>query len=584
MGFRELARAAQGELPCSLLLKNVKLLNVRTAEIMENTNVGVYGERVAYIGEEELPATSVHDCKGKYAIPGMIDTHLHIESSQVTPPGFADAVLPRGTTTVAPDPHEIVNVMGVEGFRLMLEASKNLPLKVLMMVPTCVPSVEGLETAGADLFAEDIEKMVRMEGVVALAEIMDYDGVVRNRDRMMDIIEVGRKYGVTLDGHCVFLTGKPLNAYISTGIEACHENFVPESAIAKLRAGMDYVKIRNLELMSRLAPDPTGYASAFAGALQNVPDKRSIIFCTDDIMPDVLLQRGHLDDVVRTVIASGYDPVAAIQGATINAATHLRQHDIGAVAPGKFADIILTNDLRKLDIDTVFTNGELVAKGGKMLRPSQKHAFPESSKRTVKLAVPKEADFHIRAPVENGRVKVRTIDMSSLLTTFAIEEVEVRDWIVQPDGLSTLAVMERHGRSGNKNLGLAKNCLERGAIGSTISHDSHNVTVMGRNARDMQLAVKTLIEGQGGVVVVDEGEVKANLKLPVAGLMSEEPIGVVAEGMRKVRAELKKLGRDEPWFLSVWAIAIPVAPSARITDKVLVDCSRTQEVVPLFVR
>src|SRR5438132_217821 len=480
MGFRELARAAQGELPCSLLLKNVKLLNVRTGEIMENTNVGVYGERVAYIGEEELPATSVHDCKGKYAIPGMIDTHLHIESSQVTPPGFADAVLPRGTTTVAPDPHEIVNVMGVEGFGLMLEASKNLPLKVLMMVPTCVPSVERLETAGADLFAEDIERMVRMEGVVALAEIRDYDGVVRKRDRMMDIIEVGRKYGVTLDGDCVFLTGKTLNAYISTGIEAWRENFVPESAMATLRAGVGYG--------------------------------------------------------------------------------------------------------RMLDIDTVFTNGELVAKGGKMLRPSQKYAFPESSKRTVKLAVPKEADFHIRAPVENGRVKVRTIDMSSLLTTFAIEEVEVRDWIVQPDGLSTLAVMERHGRSGNKNLGLAKNCLERGAIGSTISHDSHNVTVMGRNARDMQIAVKTLIEGQGGVVVVDEGEVKANLKLPVAGLMSEEPIGVVAEGMRKVRAELKKLGRDETWFLSVWAIAIHVAPSARITDKVLVDCSRSQEVVPLFVR
>src|SRR2546428_294765 len=431
MGFRELARAAQGELPCSLLLKSVKLL------------------------------------------------------------------------------------------------------KVLMMVPTCVPSVEGLETAGADLFAGDIEKMVRMEGVVALAEIMDYDGVVRNRDRMMDIIEVGRKYGVTLDGHCVFLTGKPLNAYISTGIEACHENFVPESAIAKLRAGMDYVKIRNLELMSRLAPDPTGDASAFAGALQNVPDKRSIIFCTDDIMPDVLLQRGHLDDVVRTVIASGYDPVAAIQGATINAATHLRQHDIGAVAPGKFADIILTNDLRKLDIDTVFTNGELVAKGGKMLRPSQKHAFPESSKRTVKLAVPKEADFHIRAPVENGRGKVRTIDMSSLLTTFAIEEVEVRDWIVQPDGLSTLAVMERPGRPGEKQLRPAEESLPRRALGSTISHDSHNVTVMGRNARDMQLAVKTLIEGQGGVVVVDEGEVKANLKLPVAGVMREGAIRVDAEGVRE---------------------------------------------------
>src|SRR3989475_2394299 len=191
MGFRELARAAQGELPCSLLLKNVKLLNVRTAEIMEHTNVGVYGERVAYIGEEELPATSVHDCKGKYAIPGMIDTHLHIESSQVTPPGFADAVLPRGTTTVAPDPHEIVNVMGVEGFRLMLEASKNLPLKVLMMVPTCVPSVEGLETAGGAPFSGENEKMGGGGGVVALPGNKDYRGGGREKEKEEGLIEVG---------------------------------------------------------------------------------------------------------------------------------------------------------------------------------------------------------------------------------------------------------------------------------------------------------------------------------------------------------------------------------------------------------
>src|SRR3989442_1986692 len=192
MGFRELARAAQGELPCSLLLKNVKLLNVRTAEIMENTNVGVYGERVAYIGEEELPATSVHDCKGKYAIPGMIDTNLHIESSQVTPPGFADAVLPRGTTTVAPDPHEIVNVMGVEGFRLMLEASKNLPLKVLMMVPTCVPSVEGLETAAAPpLLREHQQKGTALAGGCPPAR-MEQDGVGSDPERDSDRLESGR--------------------------------------------------------------------------------------------------------------------------------------------------------------------------------------------------------------------------------------------------------------------------------------------------------------------------------------------------------------------------------------------------------
>jgi adenine deaminase len=585
MSFKELVKAAQGQVPCDLVIRGTKLVNVNTGEVQEKTNIGILGQRVAYVGEEELPSKEVLDAQGRYAIPGLIDTHLHIESSQVTPPRFAEAVLAKGTTSIAFDPHEIANVLGKAGVRLMVEASRNTPLKAFWMVPTCVPSVEELETAGTDFRAVDVAEMLQWERVVGLAEIMDYDGVTKLKERMVGIMEEGRKRGVILDGHCVDLKGKPLNAYIAAGIEACHENFVIEQVLNKLRAGMGYVKVRNLKLMSLFVPPEQReyYIKAFVDGLSKLPDKRSVVFCTDDIMPDTLLDEGHLDAVLRCAIANGYDPIEAIQGATINAATHLRQHDIGAVAPGKYADIILMRDLQKFDIDLVFANGEEVARQGKFTKSIPNWKFPEFAKRTVKVAEPKEEDFLIHAPVENGRVKVRAIDLSSLFSGFTEEEVEVRNWVVQPGDLTTVAVLERHGRNGNKNVALVKNGLKRGAIASTIGHDSHNLSVMGRSVRDMKLAVKTLLEVQGGVAVTDEGQVKALLRLPVAGLMSEEPTEVVAEQMRRIREELRKLGRDERWFLAIWTIAIPVGPGGRITDRFLVD-GAFQRAVPLFVK
>ncbi len=508
---------------------------------------------------------------------------MHIESSQVTPPRFAETVLTKGTTAVAYDPHEIGNVLGKAGVRLMMQSSRHLPLKAFWMVPTCVPSVKELETSGADFMAEDVAEMLGWERCIGLAEIMDYDGVVNLKERMVGIVEEGRKAGTVLDGHCVDLKGKALNAYIASGIEACHENFVVEQALDKLRAGMEYVKIRNLKLMARLMPpeavDP--FIKGYVAGLTAVPDKRGIIFCTDDIMPDVLLECGHMDDVLRTAIAYGYDPVEAIQGATISAAAHLRQHDMGAISPGNYADIILMNDLHRFDVDAVYANGELVARKGKLMTRIDPWPFPEFARNTVKMARPNEEDFVIRAPFEQGRATVRTMDLSSLFAGFATDEVEVKDWRVQPGDLTTLAIFERHGRNGNRNLALGRKGLDRGAIASTIGHDSHNLGVMGRNPADMKVAADALIEVQGGVAVADEGEVKALLRLPVAGLMSEEPTEVVADQMRKVREELGKLGRVEPYFLTIWTIAIPVAPGARITDRYLVD-GLTQKPVSLF--
>ena len=582
--YRRLVRGALGEIPCDLILADTRLVNVHTGQVQENTNIGILGNKIAYIGEEQLSARSTIDAGGKYAIPGLIDTHVHIESSQVTPARFAEAVLPRGTTSVAIDPHEIANVMGSEGVRLMLESSKKIPLKVFVMVPTCVPSVEELETAGANFTAKEVEEMLGWDRVIGLAEIMDYDSVVKLRERITSIIDVGRKHGVILDGHCMFLTGKPLNAYIATGIEACHENFTPEAAIAKLRAGMDYVKIRNLKLMAHQFPGSAeDYIQEFVDGLNQIPDKRSILFCTDDIMPDVLLEEGHLDNVLRTMISHGYDPIAAIQGATLGAANHLRLHDLGSVGPGKNADILLLGgELEKFEIDTVIADGELVAKQGKLAKPIDIWHFPQNAKQTVKLRPPSKEDFYITAPIQNGTAKVRVIDMSSIITQFLIEEVKVENWRVQTDDLTTVAIFERHGKTGTKCLALARNAILDGAVASTISHDSHNLVVMGRNQEDMKLAVHSLIEMQGGVVVVEKGKVIARLSLPIAGLMSEEPIDNLARQMKEVRNALKTLGRDERGFLSIWAIGLPVVPSARLTDKVLFDSDK-QTVVPLFV-
>jgi len=582
--YRQLVRAALGEIPCDLILADTRLVNVHTGQVQENTNIGILGNKIAYISEEQLSARSTIDARGKYAIPGLIDTHVHIESSQITPPRFAEAVLPRGTTSVAIDPHEIANVMGTEGVRLMLESSKKIPLKVFVMVPTCVPSVEELETAGANFTAKEVEEMLGWDRVIGLAEIMDYDSVIKLRERITSIIDVGRRYGVVLDGHCMFLTGKPLNAYIATGIEACHENFTPEAAISKLRAGMDYVKIRNLKLMSHQFPGPAeDYIQKFVAGLNQIPDKRSILFCTDDIMPDVLMEEGHLDSVLRTMISHGYDPIAAIQGATLGAANHLRLHDLGSVGPGKHADILLLDgELEKFNVDTVIANGELVAKQGKLAKPFDIWQFPQSAKQTVKLRPPSKEDFYITAPIENGTANVRVIDMSSIITRFLIEEVKIENWHVQTDDLTTVAIFERHGKTGTKCLALARNAILDGAVASTISHDSHNLVVMGRNREDMKQAVHSLIEMQGGVVVVEKGKVIARLSLPITGLMSEEPIDNVAQQMREIRYALKRLGRDERGFLSIWAIGLPVVPSARLTDKVLVD-SDNQTAVPLFV-
>ena len=585
--LKDLIKAARGLIPVDLLIENVSYVNLLTGEIYR-ASVGVLGDRVAYVVEgsaDRLKARRRFDGKGLYAVPGLIDSHLHIESSMLTPPRFAEAVLPRGVTTVAIDPHEIANVLGKKGVKYMLEASRGLPLKIYILAPTCVPSLPGKETSGAELTADDVEEMLGWKGVIGLAEVMDFSGVINLDPRMIEIVEAGRRRGVVIDGHC-FLRGLDLNAYVAAGMEADHENFSFEDALEKLRLGM-LIKLRAPYLLD---------VREFVNGLKSLRSPIGFLLVTDDVLPDNLKRDGHLDNVVRSFIEAGLDPIEALRASTLYPAIHLRLYDRGLIAPGRLADMVLLRSLEGFEVEHVFADGDLVASGGKLVKPIPIPSFPEDAKKTVKVRRLSLEDFKIRAPIERGKVKVRVIELlgaeeaegaesfsQSILTRFSIEEVEVREGWLDPGALALIAVIERHGKGGGMAKGLLKGSgLREGAAASTVAHDSHNLIVVGKDPKDMLSAANKVIEMRGGVAVARGGEVIASLPLPVAGLMSEEPLEKVAEGFEKVRKALRSIGlRDHPYSPPLFFLALPVIPEAKITDRGLYSVLE-QRFVSLF--
>jgi len=586
--LEDLIKAARGLIPADLLIENVSYVNLLTGEIYR-ASIGVLGDRVAYVIEgdaDRLKARRRFDGKGLYAVPGLIDSHLHIESSMLTPPRFAEAVLPRGVTTVAIDPHEIANVLGKKGVKYMLEASRGLPLKIYVLAPTCVPSLPGKETSGAELTADDIEEMLSWLGVIGLAEVMDFSGVINLDPRMIEIVKAGRRRGVVIDGHC-FLKGLDLNAYVAAGMEADHENFSFEDALEKLRLGM-LIKLRAPYLLD---------VREFVNGLKSLRSPIGFLLVTDDVLPDNLKRDGHLDNVVRSFIEAGLDPIEALRASTLYPAIHLRLYDRGLIAPGRLADIILLRSLEGFEVEHVFADGDLVASGGKLVKPIPISSFPEDAKKTVKVGRLSLEDFKIRAPIKRGKIKVRVIELlgaeeaegaesfsQSILTRFSIEEVEVREGWLDLGDLALIAVIERHGKGGGMAKGLLKvSGLREGAAASTVAHDSHNLIVVGKDPKDMLSAANKVIEMQGGVAVARKGEIIASLPLPVAGLMSEEPLEEVAEGFEKVRKAFKSIGlRDHPYSPPLFFLALPVIPEAKITDKGLYSVLE-QKFVSLFV-
>lgn len=582
---KELVATALGKMKADLVIKNGTLVNVYTGELVEKINVAVKGDRIAHIGNKIDNVigdnTEVIDAKGNYLVPGFLDGHVHIESSMLLPSEFAKAVLPHGTTAVFADPHEIANVLGLKGIKLMLEDSKGLPLKVYIAVPSCVPaSFPEFETAGAAIGPQDVEEVLQWENVVALAEMMNYPGVLMGDDKVHGEIQVTLKHGKVVEGHYADPElDEKLSAYIAAGITSCHESTRRIDALERARRGI-WAMIREGSAWHDLE-------EVIKAVTERRIDTRKIILVTDDRHPEDILVEGHIDHVVRRAIQEGVDPITAIQMVTVNTAEHYKVDlDVGGIAPAKFADILIVEDLAKVEISMVIADGKVVAKDGKLAVDIKRKEMPEWATKTmnVKRKLTSE-DFVIKAPIKEGTVKAHVVQVieAKVTTKHLIEEIPVVNYELKPkveDDIAKAAVIERHHASGDMGIGLVKGFgFKEGAIASTVAHDSHNLLVAGVNEEDMAFAANKLIDAGGGMIVVRNQEILGLVELPVAGLMSTEDAETVSEKVRKLAEGWRQIGRKmvSP-FMTMALLSLSVLPELRITDQGIIDTLKFQKI------
>ncbi len=573
----ELVDAALGRIPSDLVIKGARLVNVNTTEIEEHVDIAVKNGRIALVGDASHcvgKETKVITAGGEYFVPGLLDAHIHPESSMVTLTQFARAVLPRGTTGVFVDPHEIANVLGLRGIKLLIEESKRLPLKVFVEISSCVPSAPGLETTGVELGLKDIASALKLRNVVGLAEVMNFPGVLAGNEKVHRKIAVARNAGKVVEGHAPGLVGRELAAYISAGIESDHESFTEKEAVEKLRRGM--------KLEVREGSAAKNLTTLIKPILKLKLDTRHCLLATDDRHPYDLLREGHMDHVVRRAIDEGVDPIKAIQMATINTANHFWISDIGDLSPGKIADILVVEDLRKFEVKKVFANGRLVAENGKLLLTLQQRAYPKFVKNSVRLKKKiTPSNFVVKSALALGLVKVRVIGVieGEIVTEHKILSLQVKNGEVMPDlarDVVRVAVVERHRRTGNIGLGFVRGFgMKRGALASSVGHDAHNITVVGINPEDMAVAVNEVVRCGGGQVVVLKGIPTAKLELPIAGLMSDRSIQDVSAQLEMLHRAARRCGvKLESPFMSISFLPLAVIPRLRITDMGLVDVEK----------
>jgi adenine deaminase len=568
LSLKELISVASGDMPADLLLKNARIVNTFTGEI-EQGDVAILGDRIAGVGDYYKAKEAV-DLQGEYLAPALINGHTHIESSMLHPARYAQAVIPRGTLTAVTDVHEIANVCGREGIRFVMKWAQKLPMDMLFMAPSCVPASH-LETAGAQINSNEIKRMLAHPSVIGLGEVMNFPGVVRGDEEVLN--KLGAAEGKIIDGHAPGLGGNKLNAYISAGILSDHESTTLEEGKEKLRRGM-YLMIRegssekNLEALLPLVMDNT-YKRCF--------------FVVDDRNCSDLIHEGDIDAVVRKGIGLGLDPVRAIQMATINPAEYFRLHNRGAIGPGYIANLITVTDLAKLEIDTVFYKGKPVAKQGKplFLPPS----IILELKDTVRLKSPTAESLRIpllrrERPSEGEPSEpsypVIEIVPEQIVTKKTMEKIRVVDGAVMPDlerDILKLVVVERHKASGHIGLGLVKGFgLKRGALASSVAHDSHNIIAVGTNDFDILKAIEEINRLQGGLVACANLEILASLPLPIAGLLSPEPLDVIGFRYEKIHEAAVSLGNLPPSAFAILSfLTLPVIPELRLTDLGLVD-------------
>ncbi len=580
---KELIKAALGLVECDLAIKNAQLLNVFTGEVYPAT-VFVYDGAIAHVEYRNLEegldkVKNVVDAEGKYLIPGLIDAHMHIESSMLTPRNFAKVSIPSGTTTIVMDPHEIGNVYGVEGVKYMHDSGEGLPQRQFVDIPSCVPAVPGCENAGAEFFAKEIEELAELKRVIGLAEVMDYIGVINQEDRMADIIHAAERKGLYLQGHAPFVSGRDLSAYLIGGPVTDHESRTGEEAIEKLRSGM-FIDSRESSITHNVKDIWEG--------VKHCKFFDHYCLCTDDREADDLLHEGHINYVVNAAIKYGMDPITAIKSATLNTAREINVTDLGAIAPGYVADMLLVEDLSNIHPTHVFFEGKLVAQDGKLLQSIEDKEYEIETRNSVQLKELSLDDFHVDTPVENGKVTVNVMVYPNLeLSSTYVEktEFEVKDGnIVLPDDdYKFVIVLNRYGK-GTIGKGIVKGFgTKKGALASTVSHDSHNLTVVYDNERDALLVANTLKECGGGMCAAYNGTVLSTLPLPLAGLMSlksAEELSVVSQKMKQAIVELGLTDMENP-LLRIVTLALPVIPEVKMSDLGLVDVL-TKKIIPFY--
>lgn len=553
-------KVAKGEEKAELVLKNAQVFHVFTGEFIKN-DVAIENGHIAgigqYSGKEEL------DLQGKYLTPGFVDSHIHIESSMLSPLEFARVVVPLGTTTVVADPHEIANVTGLEGIRYLLTETEKLPINAYFMLPSCVPATN-MENSGATLLAEDLAELIEHPRVLGLGEMMNYPGVLFGDETVLDKLKLAK--GKKIDGHAPDLVGNELMAYSAAGIESDHECVTPEQALEKLRAGL-YIMIREGSAAKNLKP---------LLPIINAHTAQFCCFAADDRHPADLLTEGHINYMVKTAVQEGIPLPMALQMATINAARYFGLKDIGAIAPRYKADILVFDNLNDWQPELVFKDGSIVAKNKKaeFVRDA---VVPNKIKETMHIAPIIKEKLQIKAA--GGRANVIGLVPHQIVTKHLKVDVQVTDgYVCLPKGqdLLKLAVFERHSATGNIGVGLVEGFgLADGAIASTIAHDSHNLIAIGKNDEDIIKAAEALKKIKGGVVIVKNGEVVGELPLPIAGLMSEQSAADVEGKLGQLKEIAYKMGvlKDYDPFLTLAFLSLPVIPELKLTDLGLVDVS-----------
>ncbi len=581
-----LIAAAMGRVPVDTLLTNVRLANTLTGE-MYPADIVIYAGKIAAV---EPPGTAparnardVIDAAGRIATPGLVDAHLHIESTLVTPAHFAEAVLPLGVTTILEDPHEIANVLGAQGIVAFIDASRNVPLKIEFLISSSVPSAVGLETAGGSIDGGDVEELLRLPQVRGLAEVMDGAGLVMEDERLLAILRAcGGGDGYTshspgvIEGHNPMLRGRALSAFVAAGIDSDHTVATPADLIEKARQGV------TLMLQERYL------SREVIAAVESLPFEIGTCIITDDVAPDYLLDAGHLDHVMRECIRLGMDPMRALRAVTLNPARRMRLWDRGAIAPGRAADVVLVDDLADFRARLTLVDGKVVARDGLSIWHATGDDGLSRFTRTVKLGPQTPADFTVRALIEEGVARARVMDCvpNSTSTRVSEDDFVVRGGALQlPPDTAFICVVDRHAANGgHRAFGLLRGVgLERGAFASSLAHDSHNLCVIGRTPAEMARAANAVIGVQGGMAVVQGEQTLALMRLPIAGILSAEPVPQAAREARAVYAALNSVGLRHPhWLMRLTTFTLPVSSGLRITDMGLVD-AQARKIVSLFV-